>query len=278
NGQLSFFFNEIEEMACSEKKIDAEQKALDHEVAKNDHNLTWVDSVSVLTKLLYNQEKNKQEPAIYSFKQLRKEMVTKDFRLSNFFDSIYNASLPQNRTFKKDISLFVDLIGLLTDTIDALSYTGIIISQRHLDREKTAIVDNHLSKLSKTAKIINNKKTINTFEDIFIVQQKSIYADKDHLALLTKKVKLALLNITVDKKQILLGFSSKHLPTYNKCDHCHKLLCNETDKSSMVIACGHGYHESYFIDKNKSNLKKLINTDKESLQNQKILNEDNILE
>ncbi|CAG8795820.1 13114_t:CDS:1, partial [Racocetra persica] len=55
-----------------------------------------------------------------------------------------------------------------------------------------------------------------------------------------------IVDITVDKKQMPLGFSSEHLPTYNKCDHCHKLLCDETDKSSMVIACGHGYHKSCF--------------------------------
>ncbi|CAG8667351.1 4433_t:CDS:2 [Cetraspora pellucida] len=100
--------------------------------------------------------------------------------------------------------------------------------------------------------------TINTFEDKFIIQQKSTYVDKDHLALLTKKAeeqsekiayKLASLNITVDKKQMLLGFSSKHLSTYN----------NKLDKS-------------------KSNLKEFIDTDEESSQNQKILNEDNILE
>ncbi|CAG8785529.1 20321_t:CDS:1, partial [Racocetra persica] len=194
--------------------------------------------------------------------------------------------------------------------------------------------------LSKIAKIVNNRKTINAFEDVFIVQQKSMYVDKDHLALLTKKAevflleifsniyqklgrssivkgqdetityKLASLNITIDKKQIPLGFSSEHLPTYNKCDHCHKLLYDETGKSFMVIIYGHGYHESCFsillkekchycenflklgvrnnvsslltrlskVDKNKSNLKKLIDANEESPQNQKILNEDNILE
>ncbi|CAG8649519.1 12480_t:CDS:2, partial [Cetraspora pellucida] len=68
-----------------------------------------------------------------------------------------------------------------------------------------------------TAKIVNDKIMINTFEDKFIVQQKSTYADKDHLALLTKKVKkqdkkiaykLVSLNITVNKKQMPLGFSN----------------------------------------------------------------------
>ncbi|CAG8844094.1 11754_t:CDS:2, partial [Racocetra persica] len=49
--------------------------------------------------------------------------------------------------FKKDISLFVDLMGVSTEAIDALSHAGIMISQRHLDREKTAIADNHPHKL-----------------------------------------------------------------------------------------------------------------------------------
>ncbi|CAG8851486.1 3824_t:CDS:1, partial [Racocetra persica] len=46
----------------------------------------------------------------------------------------------------KDISLFVDLMRFSTDAIDALSHAGITISRRHLDREKIAITDNHLSK------------------------------------------------------------------------------------------------------------------------------------
>ncbi|CAG8574307.1 10477_t:CDS:1, partial [Gigaspora rosea] len=41
--------------------------------------------------------------------------------------------------------------------------------------------------LSKIAKIVDAKKTNNSFEDIFAIQKKSTYADKDHLALLTKK-------------------------------------------------------------------------------------------
>ncbi|CAG8807257.1 13955_t:CDS:1 [Cetraspora pellucida] len=108
---------------------------------------------------------------------------------------------------------------------------------------------------------------------------------------------------------MLLGFSSKHLPIYDKYDYCYKLLCNRTGKGSIVIACGYGYHESCFsislrgkyyycknflklniqnnvfsllsrlskLDKSKSNLKEFIDTDEESPQNQKILNEDNIL-
>ncbi|KAF0395029.1 vacuolar protein sorting-associated protein 18: PROVISIONAL [Gigaspora margarita] len=103
-----------------------------------------------------------------------------------------------------------------------------------------------------------------------------MYTNKDTLALLTKKAKvflleifgniyqrlgqssivkgpekkitykLASLDIIVDKKQMPLGFSSEHLPSYDKCNHCHELLCDGTGKGSMVIACGHGYHESCF--------------------------------
>ncbi|RIB21754.1 hypothetical protein C2G38_2243739 [Gigaspora rosea] len=205
-------------------------------------------------------------------------------------------------------------------------------------RRQTSPIDTP-QHLSKTAKIVDARKTINSFEDIFAIQKKSTYADKDHLALLTKKAqvflleifgnayqrlgqssivkgpgenisfKLASLNITVDKKQMPLGFSSKHLPLYNKCDHCYEILCNGTGKSSMVIACGHGYHESCFtislngkcycenflklgiqinvsslvsrlskLNKSKSNLKNMIEADEDSPQDQQIVNEVDILE
>ncbi|CAG8674684.1 24330_t:CDS:2, partial [Gigaspora rosea] len=190
--------------------------------------------------------------------------------------------------------------------------------------------------LSKVAKVIDAKKT---FEDAFVILKKSTYADKDTLALLMKKTKvflleifsniyqslsqssiakgrnekitckLASLNITVGKKQMPLGFSSEHLPSYDKCDHCHELLCDGTGKSSMVIACGHGYHKSCFtllnekcyhceiflklgiknnvtsllsrlskIGKSKSKLKEIIEADEDSPQDQRIENEDDILE
>ncbi|CAG8815126.1 12056_t:CDS:2, partial [Gigaspora rosea] len=165
------------------------------------------------------------------------------------------------------------------------------------------------------AKVINARRDINVFEDTFVVQKKSIYADKDNMRLLTKKAqvflletfskiyqrlgqssivkgpgkkityKLASLDIIVDKKQMLLGFSSEHLLSSDKCDQCHRLLCDGTGKSSVVIACGHGYHESCFTLLNKKcyhceNFLKLeiIEADEDSPQNQRIENEDDILE
>ncbi|CAG8762068.1 9749_t:CDS:2, partial [Gigaspora rosea] len=123
NDQLGFFFNEWLCMAIPLWNLKDELTA-------SDNNLSWVDSVNVLTKLLYDREKNEEEPIIYSFKQLRKEMVAKDFRLNGFFDSIYNASLSKNRTFKKDISLFVDLMGVSAEAIDVLSYADGIYMKR----------------------------------------------------------------------------------------------------------------------------------------------------
>ncbi|CAG8813526.1 2959_t:CDS:1, partial [Racocetra persica] len=41
--------------------------------------------------------------------------------------------------------------------------------------------------LSKMVKIVNAKKMINGFEDVFVVQKKFTYVDNDNLALLTKK-------------------------------------------------------------------------------------------
>ncbi|CAG8689774.1 18372_t:CDS:1, partial [Gigaspora rosea] len=131
--------------------------------------------------------------------------------------------------------------------------------------------------LSKTAKIINAKKADNAFENAFVTQHKSMYATKDHLTLLTKKAKvfllrvfedvyqklgqssiknmknnkftfqLASLNFAVDKKQMLLGFSSDSFPSFNICDYCYEQF-DGTSKGSMVIACSHGYHESCFIN------------------------------
>ncbi|CAG8834054.1 13535_t:CDS:2, partial [Racocetra persica] len=157
---------------------------LKDEVAENDNILTWVDSVNVLTKLLYDREKNEKKPAIYSFKQMRSEIISKDFRLSSFFDSIYNASFPKERsnkdldkldkklavecyiicgnrnskltTFKKDVSLFVDLMGVSMEAIDALSHAGITISRRHLDREKIAIADNHSHRIAPNGISVHN--------------------------------------------------------------------------------------------------------------------------
>ncbi|KAF0333061.1 hypothetical protein F8M41_017137 [Gigaspora margarita] len=93
---------------------------------------------------------------------------------------------------------------------------------------------------------------------------------------------MASLNITVDKKQMLLEFSSVHLPIYDKCDYCHLLLCDRTGKSFIVITCGHEYHESCFsISLNRKchyceDILKLA--DEDSPQNQKISDEDDILE
>ncbi|KAF0529176.1 hypothetical protein F8M41_012817 [Gigaspora margarita] len=116
NNDLSFFFDQIEDIACLGKKTEAEKRELErslayqcylmcwnqsrviplwnlHESEMGGDYFSWVDGVNVLSKFLYDREKVEQKPAIYSFKQLHKEMVAKDIRLSSFFNSIYNATL-----------------------------------------------------------------------------------------------------------------------------------------------------------------------------------------
>ncbi|RIB15061.1 hypothetical protein C2G38_2193326 [Gigaspora rosea] len=173
NNDLIFFFDQIEKMACLDKKTEAEKRELKRSLAYqcylmcwnqsrviplwNLHKsetggdyFSWVDGVNVLSKFLYDREKVEQKPAIYSFKELYKKMVAKEIRLSSFFNSIYNATLPDKKSdkyldkldkrlvvdcyiicgnqksklmaFKKDIFLFLDLMGLSAEALDALSH------------------------------------------------------------------------------------------------------------------------------------------------------------
>ncbi|RIB21753.1 hypothetical protein C2G38_2175774 [Gigaspora rosea] len=171
NDQLGFFFNEIEAMACLERKNEAERRALERSLTyqSSDDNLSWVDSVNVLTKLLYDREKNEQEPVIYSFKQLCREMVVKDFRLNKKLAvECYIICGNQNSkltAFKKDISLFVDFMGVSTEAIDALSYAGITISRRHLDRIKTDIADNHSNRVTLYLEVKKDKALVLNIDD-----------------------------------------------------------------------------------------------------------------
>ncbi|CAG8669048.1 23459_t:CDS:2 [Gigaspora margarita] len=135
-------------MACLGQKTKAKKKNLK---TYSDYFL-WVDSVNILIKFFYDREKVEQKPAIYSFKQLHKEIVAKDIRLSSFFNSIYNAIFLDKKNekyldkldkrlvvecyiicsnqnsklivFKEDIFLFLDLMR----TEIANSYSSLIES------------------------------------------------------------------------------------------------------------------------------------------------------
>ncbi|RIB14848.1 hypothetical protein C2G38_2143860 [Gigaspora rosea] len=158
-------------------------------------------------------------------------------------------------------------------------------------RRQTSSCDSP-QQLSKTAKVVNARKTLSGFEDVFVVQKKSTFADNDHLALLTKKAevflletfgnvyrklgqssiikgqkekntyKLVSLDFTVDKKQMQLEFSSEHLPAYDKCDHCHLLLHDGTGIRTNV----------------SSLLSRLSKLATKNPQDQMISDEDDILE
>ncbi|CAG8654679.1 12150_t:CDS:2 [Ambispora gerdemannii] len=309
NKELNSFFNEIEESACIERKSEVEKQELDRSLAYQcylmcwnrnktislwnlnnellvDEKFTWIDGVVVLTKLLYNREKKQNLPPIYSFQELRKEMEGKDCRLSIFFDSIYNATNPFEKSreylekldkrlalecylicgnrnskltaYKTEMSIFLNSMGTSYEAINAFANAGITITAQQL---------------SKKAKIADLRKTMNSFKEVFITKRNDVNSNKERLLSLTTKMKvfllqtyekiymnlgeskniqtakgedqfyLAGLNIVVNKKQMPLGFSSERMPAINECDHCGKSL-----DVVILIACGHGYHKSCFVD------------------------------
>ncbi|CAG8804774.1 12518_t:CDS:2, partial [Cetraspora pellucida] len=158
--------------------------------------------------------------------------------------------------------------------------------------------------LSKIAKVVSVRKSI-AFEDVFVDYKKFTYVDEDNLTLLTKKAqvfflkifgnvyqrlgqssivegqrekityKLASLELVVDNKQISLEFSSEHLPLYAKFNYCHRLLYDRTGIKNNVTSL-----LSYLskLDKSKSNLEEIFEADEDSSQDQRIENENNILE
>ncbi|CAG8822525.1 4195_t:CDS:2, partial [Gigaspora margarita] len=82
--------------------------------------------------------------------------------------------------------------------------------------------------LSKMAKVINARKANNEFENAFVTQHKSMYANKDHLTLLTKKAEVFLL------RQMPLGFSSDYFPSSNACDYCYEQF-DGTDSNLNLV-------------------------------------------
>ncbi|RIB19514.1 hypothetical protein C2G38_2181618 [Gigaspora rosea] len=152
NDQLSFFFNEIEAMACLERKSEAEQKELDRSLAYQCYLMCWNQSMA---KPLWNLKDEFVESG-NNLTWLQREMVAKNFRLSSFFDSIYNAALPEDKSSKYLDKIDKKLAIECYIICDALSHAGIMISRRHLDREKIAIADNHPHKV---ASYLESKKS-----------------------------------------------------------------------------------------------------------------------
>ena len=121
-------------------------------------------------------------------------------QLSSFFDSIYHATHPATKSnksldkldrrlafecylvcsnrnskitaFKEAISYFVDLMGASTEAIDALSYAGITISRRHLDRQKAIIADEHPNRVASYLQINKNNTMVLNIDDYHNIHAK----------------------------------------------------------------------------------------------------------
>ncbi|CAG8827174.1 30498_t:CDS:2, partial [Racocetra persica] len=120
----------------------------------------WVDGVVVLMNLLYDRKKKQNLPSLYSFQELRKEMEDKDHRLSIFFNSIYDAANPFERSEKylekldkrlalnvilsvTEMSIFLNSMRTAHEAIDAFVLAGVMITSRHMDRKKADIAELH---------------------------------------------------------------------------------------------------------------------------------------
>ena len=96
-------------------------------------------------------------------------MENKDYRLSTFFDSIYNAANPLEKNgeylekldkrlalecyficgnrnskltaFKTDASIFLNSMGTSYEAINAFATAGITITARHMDRKKADLAE-----------------------------------------------------------------------------------------------------------------------------------------
>ncbi|CAG8743839.1 22481_t:CDS:2, partial [Cetraspora pellucida] len=160
NNELSFFFDQWSlayqcYLMCWNQNKVIPLWNFKNESTTDDDNLSWIDGVNILTRLLYDREKVEQTPTIYSFKQLEKNLNKLDKRLAVECYIICGNQNFKLTAFKENISLFLDLMGASAEALDALSYAGITMSQRHLDRIKTEIVNDHLSKINSYLK--NNK-------------------------------------------------------------------------------------------------------------------------
>ncbi|CAG8786356.1 30261_t:CDS:2, partial [Racocetra persica] len=192
---LTPFFDKIETAVGMENKNEDERQKLNRSLAYQYEKLkgkefTWVDGVVVLMNLLYDREKKQNLPPLYSFQELRKEIEDKDHRLSIFFNSIYDAANPFERSeeylekldkrlafecylicsnrnskltsFKTEMSIFLNSMRTAHEAIDAFILAGVTITSRHMDRKKADIaelhddlVDGYLNKNVKRAMILN---------------------------------------------------------------------------------------------------------------------------
>ncbi|CAG8530421.1 11860_t:CDS:2 [Racocetra persica] len=127
------------------------------------------------------------------------------------------------------------------------------------------------------AKVINARKADNVFENTFVTQHKSTYATKDHLALLTKKAEVFLFKIFENTYQ-KLGQSSIKNTKYDKFTFQLASLNFVVNKKQMLL----GFSSDYFPSSNtyptNSNLVESLKADETNNLEGQILNENDILE
>ncbi|RIB26015.1 hypothetical protein C2G38_2065994 [Gigaspora rosea] len=158
--------------------------------AQSTTNLTFSESIKILTDLLYTRENKEERQSIYSFDEFRSTMESEDARLKSFFTELYLSSNPSSKNqdsrarakkqllfvcyflcgirnkfvndVKTDIAMFLDSSGSSNACIDTFSDLGIATTSRTVQRLKSTISEEHeetvnsaLVKCAENAMVLN---------------------------------------------------------------------------------------------------------------------------
>ncbi|RIB20139.1 hypothetical protein C2G38_2081627, partial [Gigaspora rosea] len=158
--------------------------------AQSTTNLTFSESIKILTDLLYTYENKEERQSIYSFDEFRSTMESEDARLKSFFTELYLLSNPSSKNqdsraqakkqllfvcyflcgirnkfvndVKMDIAMFLDSSGSSNACIDTFSDLGIATTSHTVQRFKSTISEEHeetvnsaLAKCAENAMVLN---------------------------------------------------------------------------------------------------------------------------
>ncbi|RIB29918.1 hypothetical protein C2G38_2027296 [Gigaspora rosea] len=153
-------------------------------------NLTFSESIKILTDLLYIRKNKEERQFIYSFDEFRSTMESEDARLKSFFTELYLSSNPSSKNqdsraqakkqllfvcyflcrirnkfvndVKTDIAMFLDSSSSSNACIDTFSDLGIATTSRTVQRLKSTISEKHeetvnsaLAKCAENAMVLN---------------------------------------------------------------------------------------------------------------------------
>ncbi|RIB11585.1 hypothetical protein C2G38_2042553 [Gigaspora rosea] len=161
---------EITGKAKEKKVVDLTENEAE-EADASSINYELVKAISSMARVLHKREVKEKQKPIYNFDELRELLENKNFNLSYFFDQLYLAARPSERTsqtmermkniivficyllaslnntqinaFKSDIAFYLDSSGTSNEGLNILSSMGITPMARTISRKKKKITKTH---------------------------------------------------------------------------------------------------------------------------------------